>query len=58
MRTLIFRCPSTGQNVQGWFADDCSDAGSEAYETVSCAACKSVHLVNPATGKTLGAGDD
>jgi hypothetical protein len=58
MRTLIFRCPATGQNVQGWFADDASDAGSESYETVVCTACRNVHLVNPVSGKTLGTSDE
>lgn len=58
MRTLIFQCPSTGQHVQGLISDDGTETGSDAYEAVACAACKSVHLVNPDTGKTLGTGDD
>jgi hypothetical protein len=56
--TLIFRCPATGQNVQGWFSDDARDAGEGSYETVVCTACRNVHLVNPVSGKTLGASDD
>ena len=58
MGTLVFKCPATGQNVQGWFADDGSDTGEESYETVTCTACRSVHLVNPVTGKTLGSSDE
>jgi hypothetical protein len=58
MRTLVFKCPTTGRNVQGWFSDDPSEAGDESYESVICTACKNVHLVNPASGKTLGAIDE
>jgi hypothetical protein len=47
----------TGQKVQAWFADDGSE-DSESYETVTCTACSLVHLVNPKTGKTLGADED
>jgi hypothetical protein len=57
MAALIYRCPKTGQNVQAWFADDGSEHDGEAYETVTCTACRMVHLVNPRTGKTLG-GDE
>jgi len=56
MATVIYRCPKTGQNVQSWFADDVSEDISDTFETVTCAACGGVHLVNPKTGKTLGAG--
>lgn len=58
MKTLIFRCPTTGRNVQGWFSVDTSVAGGESYESVVCTACKNVHLVNPVSGKTLGATDE
>jgi hypothetical protein len=53
MAAFIHRCPTTGQKVQGWLADDGFD-DRECYETVTCAACRQVHLVNPKTGKTLG----
>jgi hypothetical protein len=58
--TIIFRCPSTGAHVQGWFADNgAEDQGEgEIYHTITCIACQQVHLVNRATGKTLGAGDE
>jgi hypothetical protein len=39
-------------------SDDASDAGDESYETVVCTACRNVHLVNPVSGKTLGASDE
>jgi hypothetical protein len=55
MAALIYRCPTTGLNVQAWFADDGSSAnGGETYESVTCTACTRVHLINPKTGKTLG----
>jgi hypothetical protein len=57
MAMIVFRCPSTGMNVQGWFADDGSESGGETYETVTCAACSRLHLVNPKTGKILGDDD-
>jgi hypothetical protein len=38
MATFLFRCPTTGYRVQGWFADDGSDEPGETYETVSCLA--------------------
>ena len=53
MAAFIYRCPSTGQNVQGWAADDVDD---DAFQPVKCLACARVHLVNPKTCKV--AGDD
>jgi hypothetical protein len=55
MGATLFRCPNTGLSVQGWFADDGSENGSNGtYEMVSCLACAQMHFVNPKTGKTLG----
>ena len=44
--------------MQGWFSDDPYEASDEAYESVVCTACRNVHLVNPVSGKTLGASDE
>jgi hypothetical protein len=55
--TLLYRCPATRQKVQAWFAEDGSENG-EHYETVTCTACSLVHLVNPKTGKMLGADEE
>ena len=55
---LIFRCPNPGQNVQGWLADDALDDGADTFQSVTCTACSAVRLVNPKTGKTLGADDE
>jgi hypothetical protein len=53
MPAFIFRCPNTGKNVQGFTAEDVSD-DADAYQTLTCLACRQVHLVNPANGKVLG----
>jgi hypothetical protein len=55
MATRPFLCPNTGDRVQG-FADNGSD--SETYEAVTCLACRQVHMVNPKTGKVLGADEE
>jgi len=54
MLPFLYRCPTMGLNVQGWFADDASGNNGETYEPVTCAACRQVHLVNPKSGRTLG----
>ena len=58
MSALIFRCPNTGHNVQGWVADDPEADDGESYESIACHACGRAHLVNPATGKVLGGGNE
>jgi hypothetical protein len=47
--------PTTGLRVQGWTADDPTEHSDGMYESVTCHACGQVHLLNPKTGKTLGA---
>jgi hypothetical protein len=57
MATFIFRCPTTGLLVQALYTDDADGAAAndgECYETITCSACKQIHLVNPITGRTLG----
>jgi hypothetical protein len=58
MATLVYRCPITGMNVQGWFAGDPSGDDVEVYETVTCLACTRVHLINRSTGRVLGSHDE
>ena len=53
MMSFTYRCPGTGQQVHGHFADDL--ISGETYEPVTCLACGSIHLVNPKTGKVLEA---
>jgi hypothetical protein len=57
MLTFIYRCPVTGLKVQGWFGDGPPADEGEVYEAVTCLACTRTHLVNPKTGRVLGAGD-
>ena len=51
-KPIIFRCPSTSENVQHLLEDDDSD--DEDYEAVECIACAKIHFINKATGKLLG----
>jgi hypothetical protein len=56
MTPLLFRCPSTGMMVQGFHADDAASENNEnSYIGVRCLACNRMHLINPRTGKVLGA---
>jgi hypothetical protein len=58
MMPLVYRCPATGLWVQGWLADDASANEDKVYETMTCPACTWVHLVNRASGRVLGGGED
>jgi hypothetical protein len=57
MAAFLYRCPTTGLNVQGWFADEVGDDDDTTYETMTCLACRQVHLVNRSTGRVLGSND-
>jgi hypothetical protein len=54
MVPFIYRCPTTGLNVQGLSADAVPADDAETYESVSCPVCTRLHLVNRAIGRTLG----
>lgn len=54
MATVIYRCPNTGFRVQGYTDNETIARDHDAYEPVTCLACKQVHCVNPKTGKVLG----
>jgi hypothetical protein len=58
MAAFIYRCPTTGLKVQGWFPEEVPTKESYTYETVKCPACNGVHLVDPSTGKALGDDED
>jgi hypothetical protein len=58
MPPFIFRCPTTGWNVQGWLADDVSADDREIYEPVRCNACDGMHFINPTTRRVLGSDDE
>jgi len=51
MRTFIFRCPSTGYNVQG--EHDPGGQPLPAYVMQSCLACRQYHLVDPSSGRLV-----
>jgi hypothetical protein len=55
MPPFLFSCPNTGQTVQGFVAEEVPD---DAYESITCLACRQTHFVNPTTGKVLGKDDD
>jgi predicted nucleic-acid-binding Zn-ribbon protein len=55
MRGFKYRCPKTGSLVQGWFADDLVDGDANTYQQVTCTTCGRTHMVNPKTGRVLGA---
>jgi hypothetical protein len=57
MVPFIYRCPTTGLNVQGLFAEAVSADNAETYESVICPVCARMHLVNRSTGRTLGDDD-
>ena len=49
---FIFRCPTTGLNVQHLFDDEGSETGDDwAFVGVRCLACSGIHLVNRTTGR-------
>jgi hypothetical protein len=54
MLPFTYSCPNTGYRVQGFTAEEVSDK-KDTYESVLCVMCQRTHLVNPATGKVLGA---
>jgi hypothetical protein len=48
---FIFRCPTTGLNVQGTKMTD--EADESPYTSQKCLACGGVHLVNSLSGKLM-----
>ena len=51
VRTFVFRCPTTGYNVQGRY-----EGGSSPLPTFvgqHCLACNALHVVDPRTGKGM-----
>ncbi|BBC01831.1 hypothetical protein DXU07_05505 [Bradyrhizobium elkanii] len=52
-RPIMFKCPSTGMNVQHWLAAP-ADTSERMYQSVVCAACAKLHLLDSSTGKLLG----
>jgi hypothetical protein len=51
MQTFVFRCPSTGYNVQGSFEE--SNSPLPTYVGQHCLACRRLHIVDPRNGRLL-----
>jgi len=58
MATFLYRCPKTRLRVQGWVADEPNQPEKLSYEAMTCLACGGVHLVNPASGRTIDDGEN
>jgi len=59
MVAFIYRCPTIGLNVQGWVADGGdTQTKDDAYQPLTCLACRRTHLVNPITRKVLSGNND
>ena len=58
MAAMLYLCPNTGFRVQGYTVDETISRDHDAYEPVTCLACKLVHLVNPKSGKVFVAGGE
>jgi hypothetical protein len=50
MPSVVYRCWTTGNKVEVWFADDVTE--DNVYVSLRCPACARVHLVNR-QGRTL-----
>jgi hypothetical protein len=53
MPAITFKCPITSQHVSGWYADEPRN-NEDRPESVTCVACRRVHVVHPKTGKVIG----
>lgn len=51
MQTFLFRCPTTGYNVQGSFEETGSPLPT--YVGQHCLACRGLHIVDPRNGHLL-----
>ena len=54
-RPILFRCPTTGMNVQHWLADEEPD--DSEYDQIACPACTRFHFIRRTTGKPIGQDD-
>lgn len=48
-KPFLFRCPTTGMNVQGLADSDLNAAGT--FVAQACMACGRMHLVDPRSGR-------
>jgi hypothetical protein len=57
-KLIVFKCPTTGLQVQTPLVLDEQSENAKAFEAVKCLACTRLHFVNRVTGKVLGAAGD
>jgi hypothetical protein len=57
MPPFIFKCPSTGLNVQEW-VDDEDGVSDNEFQGLICPACTRLHFLNRKTGRLLGEKDE
>ena len=53
-KPILFKCLSTGMNVQHWLADDVPEDAKDRYSAVMCPACTKMHFIHNSTSKLLG----
>jgi hypothetical protein len=53
-RLIVFKCPTTGLQVQTPLPHQAAEPSADAFEAVKCLACTQLHFINRATGKVLG----
>lgn len=58
MPPFLYRCPTTGQSVQGVMDEGENKPAVDYYQAVECAACGLIHFVMPGTGKVMGEKDE
>lgn len=51
VRTFVFRCPTTGYNVQGRYEG--ATGPLPTFVGQHCLACNGLHVVDPRTGKGM-----
>jgi hypothetical protein len=53
-KNFSFRCTTTGRRVEARTAfDEQRSDGTRRYEAVHCVACNRIHIINPATGRSM-----
>jgi hypothetical protein len=57
MKLAQFRCPTTGEVVHHYVADDPKPMDQHRYDMIQCPACSKPHMINRLTGKTMGQKD-
>jgi hypothetical protein len=51
---FVFRCPTTGEEVQGFVAEETHSDDPDANAPLTCLSCGQIHLINLKTRKIAG----